>query len=210
MEGGSKMYDIFMVSHWPDVNIGLHNNRMMLQSNGKVSSVIRQSDKSTVSQERMRKLCLVPPFCVLCSTWYMYRGVASSWRKRTNGKEKTIGSRAQLTHTHTHTQLPPGAEGRPPQTLKHTHPAGFLFQSYLLVDAGRTSWEFILFVQLFWFLPRCDVLKDCGLKTDCITCYCFRVARGRAALGRTGCLKKKVSILIMKIQVDFIVLSGFV
>lgn len=99
------MYGIFMGSHWPDVNIGLHNNRMMLQSNGKVSSVIRQSDKSTVSQERMRKLCLVPPFCVLCSTWYMYRGVASSWRKRTNGKEKTIGSRAQLTHTHTHSFL---------------------------------------------------------------------------------------------------------
>lgn len=46
---------------------------------------------------------------------------------------------ARATHTHTHTQLPPGAEGRPPQTLKHTHPAGFLFQSYLLVDAGRTS-----------------------------------------------------------------------
>lgn len=178
----------------------------MLQSNGKVALVIRQSDTSTVSQENMRKLCLVPPFCVLCSTWYICVGGGASSSNEENKWRKKDYRIARATHTHTASS---GSRRTPSSGhLKHTHPAGFIFQSYLLVDTGRTFWELIP--------PSFDLFRHCWGRSKEVRLYylitsvviVFVLHVERAAQSRIQFYKKK-TFWIMNIQVDFIVLFGF-
>lgn len=130
-----------------------------------------------------RKLAWHRPFVyyVTRDVCVMWKGASSSVEKEMEKKRLSDRARKGTTpQTHTHTASYGSRRTRSLQALKHTHPAGLLFQSNLLVDAARTFTKFFLASHNSPLVSTCHAerSKSALLIALCRSCCCFLVARG--------------------------------
>lgn len=138
-------------------------------------------------------------------------------RKKWKRKDYRI-ARARAQPPNTHTASYGSRRTRSLQALKHTHPAGLLFQSNLLVDAARTFTKFFLASHnspIVSTYCHADRSKSALLIDLCRRCCCFLVARGTKSKQKFWNRWKiensaVLFLLIMTVQVGFnSALSGF-